>query len=127
MRDGVGSLESDPCAGSPGVEALSVLFPRVAGKRISAADCPFRAAACSSMLRAYSATILAPVTLTTRDQRVLSVGPLTAATESARRTVPLPTVVGGAVVAAGIAVVFLGSFRRRRSQVDRGAKRVDLA
>jgi hypothetical protein len=79
------------------------------------------------MLRAYSATILAPVTLTTRDQRVLSVGPLTAATESARRTVPLPTVVGGAVVAAGIAVVFLGSFRRRRSQVDRGAKRVDLA
>jgi uncharacterized membrane protein YgdD (TMEM256/DUF423 family) len=54
------------------------------------------------------------ITLTARQQQVLSVGPLQASTESAQRTIPLPTVVGGAVVVAGIVMVFVGAFMKRR-------------
>ena len=54
------------------------------------------------------------ITITARQQQVLSVGPLQASTQSNEQTVPLPTVAGGAVVAAGVAVVFVGAFRSRR-------------
>ena len=47
----------------------------------------------------------------TKREKVLDLGPLQATTET-RKTVPLPPIFGGVAVAAGVALLFVGSRRR---------------
>ncbi len=47
----------------------------------------------------------------TRSEKVLDVGPLEATVES-RESVPLPPVLGGLALAAGVALLFVGNRRK---------------
>ena len=47
----------------------------------------------------------------TKREKILDLGPLQATTET-RKTVPLPPIFGGVAVAAGVALLFVGSRRR---------------
>jgi len=50
------------------------------------------------------------ITYTTR-QKVLQIGPLEA-TQETKKTIPLPPVVGGAALAGGIVLVFMGARKK---------------
>jgi hypothetical protein len=47
----------------------------------------------------------------TREKEVLDLGPIEATAEE-RETIPLPPVLGGAAIVAGVALLFVGSRRR---------------
>jgi hypothetical protein len=53
------------------------------------------------------------LTITTLEQQVLELGPLTASTEQARQTIPLPPIAGGIGLATGAALILVAGLRRR--------------
>ncbi len=53
------------------------------------------------------------VTITTQAQKVLDIGPLQATTQQTRSTIPVSPIVGGVLVLAGAAAVFVGAYAPR--------------
>jgi len=60
------------------------------------------------------------ITITTMERQLLEVGPLSASTAEVYRTIPLPPIVGGIVLAAG-AVLILASSTKSRKRSGGGA------
>jgi hypothetical protein len=55
------------------------------------------------------------ITITTLERQVLDLGPLTASTEEGYRTIPLPPIAGGIVLATGAVLILAAAMRTRRT------------
>lgn len=67
------------------------------------------------------------ITVSTKAQQVLSIGPIQAATEEAQRTIPLPSIAGGVVLATGVVVVLAGGYKSRRVKKAKQPEKADAA
>ena len=56
------------------------------------------------------------ITITTMERQLLEVGPLSASTAEGYRTIPLPPIVGGIVLAAGAVLILAASIKARKSE-----------